>query len=207
MNTLLKNAKLLSQKPRIASVAQLVEHLAFNQGVVGSRPTGRTIIGPDGPSVSRPQGVGGVPESAVFENAGSRFSQENRMSLSQFAKKVSAKKAVKEIKGDVAALVGFLQALREEGLRISYGAFHAVAATLGVIGVQEVGRPSGNRIIDRLPMEVQPLICRNNGTYAEKTLKKWDQEAVPEGLGDMEVINDAEDAIKAFEQYQEEQAD
>lgn len=126
------------------------------------------------------------------------------MSLRQFAKEVEAP-AAKTLSGDLDTLTGFMEQLSDDGLRISYVGFGRVAEQLDIIPGKEVGRPSSLRVVRALPAHLQPLVCRENGTYAKATREKWDVDP-PEGLEERQVIGAdvAQEALASYLQTLEE---
>jgi len=121
--------------------------------------------------------------------------------------------------------IGFLTACRDAKVRITYGGLSLLKKPEGNFNR---GR-HGSNVVKTLPTEVQPLVCRTNGTYHEKAQAAFDgidgfsAEDGPwtatKGEGDDAVTLTGHDAIatwkvidagnveKALESYKAEQAE
>lgn len=78
--------------------------------------------------------------------------------------------------------------LDEKQTRVTYQGLGIVAHHYGLCGAQEIGRPSSLRFIDLLLLELQYLVCRNDGTYSKKALAKWGGVA-PAGYDDYPILS------------------
>jgi len=83
------------------------------------------------------------------------------MSLSDFAKKTAAKK----IQPGLGPVEGFVRAVSDDGLRMSYGALAVAHVMLGGTPSRLSGGQRGAQLARNLPTLLQPTICRRGGDY------------------------------------------
>jgi hypothetical protein len=96
--------------------------------------------------------------------------------------------------------VGFLTAVHESGNRLEYLANSAIAHHLGMITEGASKLPTGAiRFLDLLPLKVQPVVCRRNGSYNGAAVAKWNSVA-PGDLLTRPVIG-PENVVAAFEAW------
>lgn len=113
------------------------------------------------------------------------------MDFSKFATPVTVKAPKQDNRAKV---VGFLTQIAEQGFRISYHGVHAVA-----YGQVTRGTPTYKGILERLPVELQYVICKKDGSYAKEALEAWGDIA-PEGFETRPVIQDRQ-ALEAFAEF------
>ena len=67
----------------------------------------------------------------------------------------------------------FLQAVVDNGFRLSYGALAAAAKILGENTSGQSPAQRGSALVKQLPEALQPYVCRHKGNYASGADAKW----------------------------------
>ena len=115
------------------------------------------------------------------------------MNLAAFATPATpaTSKSGEDTRTPVPVVVAFIEALQEQGLRVAYGAVHAVR-----YGRTTRGTPTYAAVLDALPLQMQYCICKKGGGYSAVATAKW-REVSPPGSERRPVLQ-AENALAAF---------
>ena len=93
--------------------------------------------------------------------------------------------------------IAFLESVKENGARLSYGAFAGAAKALDKDPSRQIPAQRGSTLVKLVPEALQPFVCQKSGGYAKGI--KWDVET-PDDLTDRPVIDEdgLADAIKEW---------
>ncbi len=97
------------------------------------------------------------------------------------------KKKAKKASQSLEKTTAFLTSVKENGARLSYGAFAGAAKALDKDPSKQIPAQRGSSLVKTLPTNLQPFICQKAGGYAKGI--KWDVET-PDDLTDRPVIDD-----------------
>lgn len=97
---------------------------------------------------------------------------EKKLDLSSFAKKVGNQKAEKSAP-DLGGLVPFIETLEANNLRISYEGLATLARHLDIPTPNLSAGQAGSSLVKHLPMKVQPIVCRTDGSYHANAIAAW----------------------------------
>ncbi len=102
------------------------------------------------------------------------------------------KKKAKKAPQSLELTTAFLKSVKENGARLSYGAFAGAAKALDKDPSRQIPAQRGSSLVKTLPEDLQPFICQKAGGYAKGI--KWSVET-PKDLTDRPVID--EDGLTA----------
>ena len=81
--------------------------------------------------------------------------------------------------------------------RVSQLVYSAILAEVGVISKEEIGTSKSIRYIQILPLKLQGIVSRVNGSYSERALELW-KDVVDEDVLRADVITSTGDGIEAL---------
>ena len=116
------------------------------------------------------------------------------MDFSKYATPVTVTVKATKSTTDRSKQIHFIRSVAEQGFRLSYHAVHAVT-----YGTVTRGTPTYKGVLERLPIEMQYVVCRKDGTYSSDALLVWAAVA-PEDFDSRPVIQ-AECALQAFAEF------
>lgn len=121
--------------------------------------------------------------------------------------KTASKSSSKVSSTEIPQTTAFLQALVNEGIRLSYTGLALAARELGENTSGQMPGQRGAALVKELPLELQPHVCRGGkslGSYAKGMT--WATE-VPENLRSRPALDTIEDVQGAIEVWQAALAD
>jgi hypothetical protein len=103
---------------------------------------------------------------------------------------------------EVPETTAFLTCVRDAGFRLSYGALAEAANQLGEDTSRQIRAQRGSKIVQSMPVALQPYVCRKAGGYRKGVT--WDVET-PKDLTDRPVIIE-ENVADAIAEWRDAQA-
>ena len=94
--------------------------------------------------------------------------------------------------------IAFLESVKENGARLSYGAFAGAAKALDKDPSRQIPAQRGSTLVKLVPEALQPFVCRKSGGYAKGVT--WSVET-PKDLEDRPVII-SESLASALEEWE-----
>jgi hypothetical protein len=117
------------------------------------------------------------------------------MNLNQFATQVASKS--KKVEKSFVEVNAFLGVCKEQGLRINYGALTTLCLHLQLVEPSNFNiHQRGASLVKKLDADVQPFVCRKNGSYDVSAIT-WDANLAKQ-LRQAAVISE-ENVVAAFE--------
>ena len=108
------------------------------------------------------------------------------------------KKKAKKAPQSLELTTAFLKSVKENGARLSYGAFAGAAKALDKDPSKQIPAQRGSSLVKTLPGDLQPFVCQKSGGYAKGVT--WSVET-PKDLEDRPVII-SESLASALEEWE-----
>ena len=101
------------------------------------------------------------------------------------------------------ATSSFLACGRDQGFRLSYGAFAIAARQLGEDTNTQIPAQRGGKLVGAIDLALQPYVCKKSGKYSKGV--DWKNLQVPSDLGTRPVI-EKDDVVEAIQIWQDAQS-
>ena len=111
---------------------------------------------------------------------------------------VSQPFAVKALKSsfDMSSVISFVTSVAAARHRLTYAQLWVVALHFGAVPTNMSAGQRGASLVGRLPIGLQPFVCRSGGDYHPTALSAW---TAPEGLSGFPLVGNLQDCLQQFQ--------